>query len=99
MRVATSYEFGFDSAGMGATYARVKRVLDFALAALLLILLLPVLLACAVAVKFSSPGPALFCQTRVGEGGKRFAMLKFRSMRVDSDPAVHREYAVAYVRG
>jgi lipopolysaccharide/colanic/teichoic acid biosynthesis glycosyltransferase len=45
----------------------------------------PVLLAIALAVLVTSRGPVLFRQERVGEGGERFAMLKFRSMRVADD--------------
>ena len=43
----------------------------------------PVLLLCAIAVKFSSPGPVLFRQERVGKDGQGFRLLKFRSMRVN----------------
>jgi exopolysaccharide biosynthesis polyprenyl glycosylphosphotransferase len=80
-------------------YRRVKRGVDVIVALVLLICLAPVLLACALAIVIDSPGPVLFRQERVGAHGKRFAMLKFRSMEVAADAAVHREYAVAYVRG
>lgn len=59
-----------------------KRLFDMAVAAAALVLLVPVLAAAAVAVAFSSPGPVLFRQTRVGRGGERFTLLKFRSMRM-----------------
>ena len=45
--------------------------------------LLPVLSLCAIGVRFSSPGPVLFRQERVGQGGRPFRLLKFRSMRVN----------------
>lgn len=61
-----------------------KRVLKGALdrcgAAVALVLIAPVLLAIALAVKFSGPGPILYRQDRVGAYGKRYTMLKFRSM-------------------
>ena len=58
----------------------VKHVLDRVAAGLLLILLAPLLLALTVAVKLSSPGPALFRQWRIGRDGRDFEILKFRSM-------------------
>lgn len=80
-------------------YPGLKRVMDVVLASLLLVGLSPVLLAVAVAVKLSSPGPILFRQSRVGQSGRRFEMLKFRSMRADSSHDEHREYIVAYIKG
>jgi exopolysaccharide biosynthesis polyprenyl glycosylphosphotransferase len=58
----------------------VKHVLDRGAAALLLILLAPLMLALALAVKLSSPGPVLFRQQRRGRDGRDFEILKFRSM-------------------
>ena len=63
----------------------VKRALDLVVAAALLLLLLPLMLAVAVLVVLESPGPALFVQRRVGERGRVFRMLKFRSMRADAE--------------
>lgn len=57
-----------------------KRIFDLLASALLLILLAPMLLLLAILVRLDSPGPALFLQERVGEGGRRFCLLKFRSM-------------------
>jgi exopolysaccharide biosynthesis polyprenyl glycosylphosphotransferase len=59
----------------------VKHCFDRVGAALLLLTLWPVMLAAAVAVKLSSPGPVLFRQRRIGRDGREFDMLKFRSMR------------------
>jgi exopolysaccharide biosynthesis polyprenyl glycosylphosphotransferase len=66
----------------------VKGGLDRAVAALALVLLAPALLAIAVAVKVTSPGPVLYRQERVGVNGQAFTMLKFRSMVVDADRQV-----------
>lgn len=63
----------------------VKIIMDRALAALLILLLSPVLIACAVGVKLSSRGPIIFSQVRLGFQGGHFAMWKFRSMKVGSD--------------
>jgi exopolysaccharide biosynthesis polyprenyl glycosylphosphotransferase len=59
----------------------VKHALDRVLALVLLILLSPVLLIAAIAVRLSSPGPAFFRQRRVGRDGHVFDFYKFRSMR------------------
>jgi exopolysaccharide biosynthesis polyprenyl glycosylphosphotransferase len=60
----------------------VKHALDRFLALVLLIVLTPLLLCAAVAVRLSSPGPALFKQRRVGRDGRIFDFYKFRSMRL-----------------
>lgn len=62
-----------------------KRVLDVIGSSLLILALSPLLVAIALAVKFSSPGPIIYKQTRVGRYGKEFQFLKFRSMYVDAD--------------
>jgi exopolysaccharide biosynthesis polyprenyl glycosylphosphotransferase len=63
----------------------VKGGFDRASAAMALILLSPLLLGLAVAIRVSSSGPALFAQTRVGKDGRTFRMLKFRSMCKGAD--------------
>jgi lipopolysaccharide/colanic/teichoic acid biosynthesis glycosyltransferase len=62
-----------------------KRSLDVAGALFGLLLLSPLLLIIAVAVKLDSPGPVLFRQMRAGRGGRRFWIYKFRSMVVDAE--------------
>ncbi len=66
----------------------VKGVVDRTAAAVALVVLAPVLLALALAVRLDSPGPVLYRQERVGVNGRRFTMLKFRSMVVDADQQV-----------
>jgi exopolysaccharide biosynthesis polyprenyl glycosylphosphotransferase len=63
----------------------VKDLLDRVVAALGLLLLAPLFCAVAVAVRLSSPGPALFRQRRVGRDGREFQVLKFRTMTRDAD--------------
>ena len=75
----------------------MKRVMDIAGSALMLILCAPLLLMIALAVKASSIGPVLFRQQRVGQFGQLFTFLKFRSMRVDNDNGVHREYVMRFI--
>lgn len=65
-----------------------KDVFDKTAAALGLLVLLPLLLGIAVAVKVSSPGPVFFRQERVGRDGRKFSMLKFRSMVAGADRMV-----------
>jgi len=59
----------------------VKNVFDRLVAAVLLVLLAPAMAGLAIAVRATSPGPALFRQTRVGRDGRLFTMVKFRTMR------------------
>lgn len=63
----------------GAKHA-LKRLFDITLAAAALVALIPVFLVLAVMIKRDSPGPVIFRQERVGRGGEKFNMLKFRSM-------------------
>jgi exopolysaccharide biosynthesis polyprenyl glycosylphosphotransferase len=63
----------------------LKRAFDLVVTALLLVLLSPVLIACALAVRLTSPGPVLFKQARVGRDGLVFHMYKFRSMVADAE--------------
>jgi exopolysaccharide biosynthesis polyprenyl glycosylphosphotransferase len=66
-------------------YLRVKAVLEFIGALLLLIITAPVLALVALAIKLTSPGPVLFRQTRVKQYGEPFVVYKFRSMREDAE--------------
>ncbi len=70
---------------VGASVPTGKRLLDIAVSATLLVLLAPLLVATAVAIRLTSSGPALFFQTRVGFQGRRFAIIKFRSMYRDAE--------------
>ena len=67
----------------------VKRVSDIVLALIILILISPIMLACAIGVKLSSPGPVIFKQRRNGLDGQEIIVYKFRSMRTqDNGPVV-----------
>ena len=76
-----------------------KRVMDIIGSALILVICAPVLLMIALAIKLSSKGPVLFRQRRVGQYGKSFVFLKFRSMHVDNDASIHREYVTQLIAG
>ena len=68
------------------------RALDLTVALLLLVLLAPVMLAIAAAITLESRGPAIFRQRRVGRARGLFTVLKFRTMAVEADETVHRDY-------
>ena len=76
-----------------------KRAMDILGSALLLVVAAPVFLLIALAIKLSSQGPVLFRQRRIGQYGKPFTFLKFRSMYVDNDADVHRRYVTQLIAG
>jgi len=63
----------------------LKRVVDFAMALVLLVVLSPLFLVLALLIKLTSKGPVLYPQTRCGLGGREFTLYKFRSMQADAD--------------
>jgi len=73
-----------DSPVMGWS-AIAKRATDAVMSAVLLVALSPLLLTIAALIKLTSRGPVLYVQERMGLDGRSFAMLKFRSMRVDAE--------------
>jgi lipopolysaccharide/colanic/teichoic acid biosynthesis glycosyltransferase len=76
-----------------------KRLLDVTIAATILIVTTPVLLAIALAIKLSSRGPVLFRQARVGHHGHDFVMFKFRTMRTGCSADSHRAYVTKMLLG
>ncbi|OGZ35143.1 MAG: hypothetical protein A2V60_01470 [Candidatus Portnoybacteria bacterium RIFCSPHIGHO2_01_FULL_39_19] len=66
-------------------YEISKRIFDFFFAFLFLILSLPFWTIIALIIKFESPGPIFYKQTRVGQGGRPFNLFKFRSMIIDAE--------------
>jgi exopolysaccharide biosynthesis polyprenyl glycosylphosphotransferase len=66
-------------------YLVIKRALDIIYATIALALLSPLMLAIAIGIKATSPGPAIYSQKRFGKGKRCFNMYKFRSMRVDAE--------------
>jgi len=78
---------------------QIKRSVDFCGSLAAVILLSPLFLAIAAAIKLTSKGPILFKQTRIGQYGKPFTFLKFRSMYFLNDPKVHQEYVKRLIAG
>lgn len=76
-----------------------KRLIDIAGGLVGLLLCLPVFVIIALAIKLTSSGPVLFRQVRLGQHGKKFTFLKFRSMYVNNDPTIHRQYVERFIMG
>ena len=69
----------------GWNHSLTKRYLDAFIACLILLLIGPLMIALAISVKLSSPGPVLYRQVRTGYLGRRFVMFKFRTMVINAD--------------
>ena len=80
-------------------FSKVKYAFD-ALATLpIFVLQLPIFLTIAAAVKITSKGPVFYRATAIGKNGQPFTMYKFRSMRQDSDPTIHKQYVTRMIKG
>ncbi len=80
----------FESIQIGSRYILCKRIFDVLFVLLISPFVLLVGMVIALCIKLDSKGPVLFRQTRLGQHGIEFGMLKFRSMYVNSDEDVHR---------
>ena len=69
----------------GKSYLALKRIFDIFVGVLLLFPAVPLLIVCAISIKWDSPGPIFFCQNRTGKGGHRFKMYKLRTMSSDAE--------------
>lgn len=76
-----------------------KRMLDIFGSLFFLLVLSPLILILAILIKLTSKGPVLFHQQRVGQFGKPFDFLKFRSMHVSTDTTIHKEYVKDFITG
>ena len=76
-----------------------KRTIDIVASSVALVILTPVFLLVAALIKLTSSGPVFFPSQRVGEGGHIFTMMKFRSMRSDADPRLHKKMYMDFVAG
>lgn len=79
--------------------APLKRAMDIVGSLIALLAFLPVIALISTLVKLTSKGPVLFCQKRIGQHGEEFTFLKFRTMYVDNDPEIHREYVTRLIAG
>lgn len=85
--------------GTGTPEEMVKRAIDVGGSLIALLLLVPVFAVIAVLVKLTSRGPVFYSQKRVGQYGKLFEFYKFRSMYVNNDPGLHREFVTHLIDG
>jgi lipopolysaccharide/colanic/teichoic acid biosynthesis glycosyltransferase len=77
-------ENSFGSLSPLSAFMTLKHALDWIIALIAMLVLLPLLVAVAVMVRLDSPGPALFRQVRIGYRGRAFTVFKFRTMRVQT---------------
>lgn len=77
----------------------MKRAFDLIFASLMLLVAGPAMLVISLLVKRSDSGPVLFVQERLGRDGTPFNFYKFRSMKHNSDDAIHREFAAMFISG
>jgi lipopolysaccharide/colanic/teichoic acid biosynthesis glycosyltransferase len=77
----------------------IKRVMDIVGSVLALIVFSPLFFAVVVAIKLNSKGPAIFRQERLGQFGRSFTFLKFRSMYVNNDLTIHEEFMKRVIHG
>jgi exopolysaccharide biosynthesis polyprenyl glycosylphosphotransferase len=79
-------------------YDAAKRAFDIAVSLTMLALLSPLFLLIAALVKLKSPGPVFFRQERIGQMMKPFMMLKFRTMQVNADHAIHHQFVSSFIK-
>jgi lipopolysaccharide/colanic/teichoic acid biosynthesis glycosyltransferase len=77
----------------------VTRLIDVSVAAVALIVTAPLMVVILVLTRVTSPGPAFFTQSRIGHRQRPFKMLKIRTMYVDCDDRVHRDFVRRMLRG
>jgi lipopolysaccharide/colanic/teichoic acid biosynthesis glycosyltransferase len=77
----------------------LKRAIDIAGSLIALTMAAPLFLLTAVAIKLTSPGPVFFRQVRIGQYGAPFTFLKFRSMHVNCDSTIHKQYVRQLIAG
>jgi exopolysaccharide biosynthesis polyprenyl glycosylphosphotransferase len=77
----------------------LKRAIDIVGSIIGIIIFMPVMLITALAIKATSPGPVIFKQTRLGKQGAPFTFYKFRSMHVNMDDQIHRDYIKDFIKG
>ncbi|HEY8037355.1 MAG TPA: exopolysaccharide biosynthesis polyprenyl glycosylphosphotransferase [Methylobacter sp.] len=88
-----------DSIGTSWFKLSLKRAVDIIGSIVGILIFMPVMLITALAIKATSLGPVIFRQTRLGKQGTPFTFYKFRSMHVNMDDQIHREYVRDFISG
>jgi exopolysaccharide biosynthesis polyprenyl glycosylphosphotransferase len=88
-----------DSMGPSWFKLQLKRGIDILGSITGMVILMPVIFITALAIKVNSPGPAIFKQIRLGKHGTPFTFYKFRSMHVNTDDQIHRDYIHDFIKG
>lgn len=96
--MAITHETGAPAAARSG-YEAVKRAFDLFVGGLVLLAVSPLLVIAAILIKLDSRGPVFFRQERMGQGLVPFRVWKFRTMRTDADPEIHRRYIEQLVKG
>jgi len=88
-----------DLTGASRFKSLLKRGVDIVGSIIGILIFMPVMLITALAIKVTSPGPVIFSQIRLGKQGTPFTFYKFRSMYVNMDNQIHREYVQDFIKG
>ncbi|MFC1505052.1 sugar transferase [Thermodesulfobacteriota bacterium] len=80
-------------------FSKIKLCIDAMITLPGFILISPIFLAISIAIKLNSIGPIFYLTQRIGKNARKFEMIKFRSMRINSDPGIHKEYVTKLIKG
>lgn len=80
-------------------FSRIKHAADALMTLPVFVLLLPLFMIIALAIKLNSPGPVFYKAMAIGKNGARFVMYKFRSMRADTSSGIHKDYVTRLIKG
>jgi exopolysaccharide biosynthesis polyprenyl glycosylphosphotransferase len=83
--------------GIHGSQRAIKRAFDLVAVTMGLIFLSPLFLLITICIKLDSKGPVYYKQSRIGEFGRPFTMIKFRSMRADADPSIHENHVTRLI--
>jgi exopolysaccharide biosynthesis polyprenyl glycosylphosphotransferase len=78
---------------------KIKHAVDAVISLPLFVMLLPLFGVIAAAIKLTSPGPVFYKAKAIGKGGREFNMYKFRSMRMNNDAQIHKNYVTKLIKG
>lgn len=95
---AILYKSSFGGSAAGRASLFCKRLFDIAGSFAGIILFLPLFLIVAPLIRITSPGPIFFRQERIGRFGKKFLLIKFRTMRQETSSDIHRKYVTDFIR-